>query len=703
MAAVPGSSSAPAPAGLLLLASARAWVPRPLAPSLSSPPGRETQRLLRLQLSAAPGPERFRLGLRGGPDSGPEASLVEYSLKEISYEAKTATCHELKVLARPDDPLVFHFEDEHEAQKWWTVISSSLREVQRATEGTSMLAGRPPPPHPLVAVNSLPVSEVEASLPLELARKEDLANHLSVAIELGNEEEAMRCATVLAHQHATLRILLKEACYPTSEISMKVQVEDATCSASITTRVHTYTTIATLRQQVFQDYGFHPSVQRWIIGQCLCVDDRTVGSYGIRKDGDTAFLYLLSAKGAKLSEQRYQEDKDWAVLQPAPSSLADSTDTKHKYSTLPSPLPKKGVKDINRKMDIGEISHFLGALQLSQLPSPARAPPAATAAPTSPAQAGWSCPTCTFINKPTRPGCEMCSTDRPANYVVPGSYKPDEMELWRMHQEKEGILQYQKAQEQDRLQNFQQLCQLDEEALVPNQEEIECRICYLDVAPGEGVLLRECLHSFCRDCLRQLVNCSEEPQVACPFRDAAYACSSHLQDREIRSLVSWEEYERFLERRLSVAESRAQNSYHCQTADCLGWCIYEDDVNEFRCPICWALNCLVCKAIHEGMNCKQYQDKLQFQAHNDDDAARETSNMLKMLVQLGEALHCPVCRIIVQKKGGCDWLRCPVCQTEICWVTKGPRWGPGGPGDTSGGCRCNVDGERCHPHCQNCH
>lgn len=60
-------------------------------------------------------------------------------------------------------------------------------------------------------------------------------------------------------------------------------------------------------------------------------------------------------------------------------------------------------------------------------------------------------------------------------------------------------------------------------------------------------------------------------------------------------LVTWAEYERFLERRLAVAESRAQNSYHCRTADCLGWCVYEDDVNEFRCPICWALNCLVCK------------------------------------------------------------------------------------------------------------
>ena len=64
-------------------------------------------------------------------------------------------------------------------------------------------------------------------------------------------------------------------------------------------------------------------------------------------------------------------------------------------------------------------------------------------------QAGWSCPKCTFINKPTRPGCEMCSTDRPPDYVVPGGYEPDETELWRMQQEQEGMLRYQQGRRED--------------------------------------------------------------------------------------------------------------------------------------------------------------------------------------------------------------------------------------------------------------
>lgn len=46
------------------------------------------------------------------------------------------------------------------------------------------------------------------------------------------------------------------------------------------------------------------------------------------------------------------------------------------------------------------------------------------------------------------------------------------------------------------------------------------------------------------------------------------------------------------------------------------------------------------------------------------------------MLQNGEAMKCPRCDIIVQKKDGCDWICCVMCKTEICWVTKQARWGP---------------------------
>ena len=45
---------------------------------------------------------------------------------------------------------------------------------------------------------------------------------------------------------------------------------------------------------------------------------------------------------------------------------------------------------------------------------------------------GWTCRACTYINAPTRPGCEMCSADRPADYVVPAGVQLDERERNRI-------------------------------------------------------------------------------------------------------------------------------------------------------------------------------------------------------------------------------------------------------------------------------
>ena len=51
----------------------------------------------------------------------------------------------------------------------------------------------------------------------------------------------------------------------------------------------------------------------------------------------------------------------------------------------------------------------------------------------------------------------------------------------------------------------------------------------------------------------------------------------------------------------------------------------------FSCPICCKTNCLTCKAIHEGMNCHEYQDDLQIRAEN-DVAAKQTSGAIQVTI-----------------------------------------------------------------------
>ena len=50
---------------------------------------------------------------------------------------------------------------------------------------------------------------------------------------------------------------------------------------------------------------------------------------------------------------------------------------------------------------------------------------------------------------------------------------------------------------QDALTNYKALDDLD---IIPNAEAFECLICMMDIEPGDGVVLRECLHTFCKVC-----------------------------------------------------------------------------------------------------------------------------------------------------------------------------------------------------------
>ncbi|XP_057680874.1 ranBP-type and C3HC4-type zinc finger-containing protein 1 isoform X1 [Corythoichthys intestinalis] len=639
---------------------------------------------LRLQLSMDPGESgEFRLSLQDCNENGRCVTIAEYDLSSMNYDVKTPKCHELSLAAAPHDSISFNFRCEQEAQQWATVIMTSLAEAHKAAA----------------------VYDNEEILELEntssLSRLEDACIELSQAIEAGDVKTASIFAAKLSDQKAVLKIQRTARQSEDTEINLAVVVEDSSSSCCITMKVSPVMTTEALKRQMFLEYGFHPLLQRWVIGQCLCTNLRSLASYGVHQDGDTAFLYLLSACHTHLTRQLLQQDQESALLSsslPSGGSLPhhshNATPREQRlYNTLPTRL-NSGDAGSQRRNLTEQIYANVSSMELPQPSSELRI--------NSPSPQGWPCPSCTYINKPTRPGCEICGANRPDSYIVPGEYQPDSLELLWLQQEKDAIKKYQEAKEEERLQNFAQLLLLDGQDLVPNPESLDCKICYTDIQPGEGAVLRECLHCFCKDCLRSVIMMSEEPEVACPYRDDTYACTCTLLEREIKALVSPEEFERWLQKCLSVAESRCEGSYHCATADCTGWCLYEDTVNVFACPVCTKANCLICKAIHEGMNCKQYQDDLAARAIN-DSAARRTNHLLQTLVQSGEAMHCPQCGIIVQKRDGCDWLRCTVCQTEICWVTRGRRWGPKGPGDTSGGCRCNVNLRKCHPQCQNCH
>nr|XP_029133796.1 ranBP-type and C3HC4-type zinc finger-containing protein 1-like isoform X2 [Labrus bergylta] len=367
---------------------------------------------LRLQLSMDPSRAgEFRLALRD-TSGNRSVFIAEFDLRLVQYEVKSSRCHEMRLAAPPHDCIRFNFRCDREAEEWATVVMSSLREAHRvANINTCESDSR----HISTAAATEQWSS--ASLPLT----EELCLELARAIEAGDTQAASQHAAALARQKAALTIQLSEKNYADGEIRLSVVVEDVSSSCCVTVKVFPYMTVAALKQQVFLEYGFHPRVQRWVIGQCLCTEPRSLASYGVQKDGDTAYLYLISARQARITRQLFQQDLESALLAPPlPPGNGPASQDWRGYSTLPSRLThnKQGEhlkcgcsvagSTSSGNERTGDIIDVLDIENL-QLNDPTNK--------ASKTQTEWACPSCTFINKPSRPGCEICATARPDTHI----------------------------------------------------------------------------------------------------------------------------------------------------------------------------------------------------------------------------------------------------------------------------------------------
>ncbi|XP_037313446.2 ranBP-type and C3HC4-type zinc finger-containing protein 1-like isoform X2 [Pungitius pungitius] len=352
---------------------------------------------LRLQLGMDPSRAgEFRLALRD-TSGNRSVFIAEFDLRSVQYEVKSPRCHEMRLAAPPHDCIRFNFRCDREAEEWATVVMSSLREAHRVANMNTCepdaARDEPAPPEPWSSA-SLPLTE---ELCLELAR----------AIEAGDARAASQHAGALARHRPALTIQPSEKNYAEGALSLSVVVEDVSSSCCVTVKVFPFMTVAALKQQVFLEYGFHPRVQRWVIGQCLCTEPRSLASYGVQKDGDTAYLYLISARQARVTRQLFQQDLESALLAPPlPPGNGPTSQDWRGYSTLPSRLANNNQGGGSDKVgDIKDVLHIEN-LQLNDHNNKA-----------SKTQTEWACPSCTFINKPSRPGCEICATDRPEPHI----------------------------------------------------------------------------------------------------------------------------------------------------------------------------------------------------------------------------------------------------------------------------------------------
>jgi IBR domain, a half RING-finger domain len=234
---------------------------------------------------------------------------------------------------------------------------------------------------------------------------------------------------------------------------------------------------------------------------------------------------------------------------------------------------------------------------------------------------------------------------------------------------------------------------------VKNTEEFDCPICFVGIEIGEGVVLKNCIHKFCKECLVEHAGHSEEYEVKCPFSDDMGICEHLMQDREVRALLSPEAFNKHLDKSLR-RYGASESAFYCRTTDCPGIIEKDENLRNFTCEVCKKVNCIGCKAIHTGMKCQEYQAKVKRSTE-----CSQSEATIKRLIETEEAMWCPKCGIPVMKVEGCDFITCTACKLGICWITKKPRQ----PfrkvnGDLVDGCHCDKkNGKPCHPLCKYCH
>ena len=190
---------------------------------------------------------------------------------------------------------------------------------------------------------------------------------------------------------------------------------------------------------------------------------------------------------------------------------------------------------------------------------------------------------------------EICnvviSDDQVQSLLTPDSYK------LVMEKMIDRILNEKKPVDVNELPEFYYLENLDAHTYIENIEPFQCPICLTEIDIGEGVVLKNCLHMFCKDCLNKTIEHSEDIIIKCPFTDDLGSCEFFLQDCEFRALASENAIRQQHAKSLKQAElSAAGDAYHCKSPDCVGWVIVDQaNAVDFICEVCTKKNCLACK------------------------------------------------------------------------------------------------------------
>ncbi|XP_033754403.1 ranBP-type and C3HC4-type zinc finger-containing protein 1-like [Pecten maximus] len=284
---------------------------------------------------------------------------------------------------------------------------------------------------------------------------DNLGLQLADAFKNGDVEKAKMCVRDLSQAKVQCVIDLDTKSVngigKEQEISIKVHVEDRNRSGDfvLLLKVKLSDTVQHLKGKMLLKYRFPKEVQKWVINKRVGSDQESLRRLGVR-DGDTVYLYLMSAKSVGLKKEEFDRKLELLIMNP--DGGPPTPETPMSNASMRSFPPSRQRSSQSQGSDRSSLNQ--SQLNLSEEIS---WPPRSQEGQGSPSMSGqmpkqpsqhppdlyepiqdpiaaqdkgleegeWSCPACTFHNKQQTKACLMCAYDRPDSYQIPTIGRPE--------------------------------------------------------------------------------------------------------------------------------------------------------------------------------------------------------------------------------------------------------------------------------------
>lgn len=89
---------------------------------------------------------------------------------------------------------------------------------------------------------------------------------------------------------------------------------------------------------------------------------------------------------------------------------------------------------------------------------------------------------------------------------------------------------------------YRELVDAYKQECVLTTEEFECPRCLVEVEAGTGIILRNCLHSICKECVANAAKESASTKVLCPYERDNVKCTMKMLDLDVQACMMKDDY-----------------------------------------------------------------------------------------------------------------------------------------------------------------